>query len=229
MLQQNHIDLINDKTFVIEACVKFADKYLILPKIEVAYDNCPSARFPTMDNAAESYLDDQGIGHIWINGVWFVERINQHQDDVEYFVFHELRHLHQLNQIRLLRKGNKIRDSKEVVEKWKSNFDNYIRNNGGESQCENIRQEVEVDATAYGVILDILYHNGKQPLLSVPKELIDLADERLQRYIDTLPEFKEHSFVQNNLSSMANRKKKIGRNDPCPCGSGQKYKRCCGK
>ena len=25
------------------------------------------------------------------------------------------------------------------------------------------------------------------------------------------------------------RKKKIGRNDPCPCGSGKKYKKCCGK
>jgi preprotein translocase subunit SecA len=22
---------------------------------------------------------------------------------------------------------------------------------------------------------------------------------------------------------------KVGRNDPCPCGSGRKYKRCCGK
>ena len=22
---------------------------------------------------------------------------------------------------------------------------------------------------------------------------------------------------------------KIGRNDPCPCGSGKKYKRCCGR
>jgi uncharacterized protein YecA (UPF0149 family) len=22
-------------------------------------------------------------------------------------------------------------------------------------------------------------------------------------------------------------KKKVGRNDPCPCGSGQKYKECC--
>jgi uncharacterized protein YecA (UPF0149 family) len=22
---------------------------------------------------------------------------------------------------------------------------------------------------------------------------------------------------------------KIGRNDPCPCGSGRKYKRCCGE
>lgn len=25
------------------------------------------------------------------------------------------------------------------------------------------------------------------------------------------------------------RKQKIGRNDPCPCGSGKKYKKCCGK
>ncbi|MDE6000961.1 MAG: SEC-C domain-containing protein, partial [Clostridia bacterium] len=23
--------------------------------------------------------------------------------------------------------------------------------------------------------------------------------------------------------------KKVGRNDPCPCGSGKKYKNCCGK
>ena len=24
------------------------------------------------------------------------------------------------------------------------------------------------------------------------------------------------------------RQEKIGRNDPCPCGSGKKYKKCCG-
>ncbi|MFQ7436849.1 MAG: SEC-C metal-binding domain-containing protein [Ruminococcus sp.] len=24
-------------------------------------------------------------------------------------------------------------------------------------------------------------------------------------------------------------RKKVGRNDPCPCGSGKKYKKCCGK
>ena len=23
--------------------------------------------------------------------------------------------------------------------------------------------------------------------------------------------------------------KKVGRNEPCPCGSGKKYKQCCGK
>jgi len=27
----------------------------------------------------------------------------------------------------------------------------------------------------------------------------------------------------------AAKKKKVGRNDPCPCGSGKKYKRCCGR
>ena len=25
------------------------------------------------------------------------------------------------------------------------------------------------------------------------------------------------------------KEKKIGRNEPCPCGSGKKYKHCCGK
>ena len=25
------------------------------------------------------------------------------------------------------------------------------------------------------------------------------------------------------------RAQKVGRNDPCPCGSGKKYKKCCGR
>ena len=32
---------------------------------------------------------------------------------------------------------------------------------------------------------------------------------------------QSHTFVREG--------KKIGRNDPCPCGSGKKYKNCCGK
>ena len=30
-------------------------------------------------------------------------------------------------------------------------------------------------------------------------------------------------------SPKVNNNKKVGRNDPCPCGSGKKYKQCCGK
>jgi len=40
-------------------------------------------------------------------------------------------------------------------------------------------------------------------------------------------EGRENNNFDQNSSSPVN--KKVGRNDPCPCGSGKKYKRCCGK
>jgi preprotein translocase subunit SecA len=30
-------------------------------------------------------------------------------------------------------------------------------------------------------------------------------------------------------SKTVKKDRKVGRNDPCPCGSGKKYKKCCGK
>jgi SWIM/SEC-C metal-binding protein len=32
-----------------------------------------------------------------------------------------------------------------------------------------------------------------------------------------------------NTPKPAKAEKKIGRNEPCPCGSGKKYKKCCGR
>ncbi len=34
--------------------------------------------------------------------------------------------------------------------------------------------------------------------------------------------------IQDNVTSKPRTSKKVGRNEPCPCGSGKKYKRCCG-
>ena len=34
---------------------------------------------------------------------------------------------------------------------------------------------------------------------------------------------------EEKKSSPIINKDKVGRNDPCPCGSGKKYKKCCGK
>ncbi|SKA96694.1 SEC-C motif-containing protein [Caloramator quimbayensis] len=34
---------------------------------------------------------------------------------------------------------------------------------------------------------------------------------------------------QYNIDHTVVKENKIGRNDPCPCGSGKKYKKCCGK
>lgn len=36
-------------------------------------------------------------------------------------------------------------------------------------------------------------------------------------------------YKEQKESTTIRKGKKIGRNDPCPCGSGKKYKKCCGK
>ena len=190
MLTKEQIDLINEKAAIFEPCVTFARKFLVLPPIQIAFNDCPSTMFRTMDNAAESYIVADGSGYVCFNAPWFAERITDHQDDVEFFLFHELRHLHQLTQINLLVANKKTREPEEIVKLWKSNFDNYQRNEGGESQLANVTQEIEVDANAYGILLEVLYRNGRTPLLSLPKEAFDPANERLQRYYDSLPEFR---------------------------------------
>ncbi|MCR4908393.1 MAG: SEC-C domain-containing protein [Lachnospiraceae bacterium] len=44
------------------------------------------------------------------------------------------------------------------------------------------------------------------------------------------PEEKEQYYKEQKRSTTYVREgRKIGRNDPCPCGSGKKYKQCCGK
>ena len=65
-----------------------------------------------------------------------------------------------------------------------------------------------------------LMNNTRQWFLKgfTPKELS--AEER--KSLRPLPDRKTN-IVEFNT------KKKIGRNDPCPCGSGKKYKLCCGR
>ena len=40
---------------------------------------------------------------------------------------------------------------------------------------------------------------------------------------------RKRLYKESKLSGTVIKGKKIGRNDPCPCGSGKKYKQCCGK
>ena len=47
---------------------------------------------------------------------------------------------------------------------------------------------------------------------------------------DIFSEEKLHElYLEQKKSGTIVKPKKIGRNDPCPCGSGKKYKKCCGR
>lgn len=47
-------------------------------------------------------------------------------------------------------------------------------------------------------------------------------------YVDGRPGGDESADAELKASSEAPAKPKAGRNEPCPCGSGKKFKRCCG-
>lgn len=42
------------------------------------------------------------------------------------------------------------------------------------------------------------------------------------------PERRKELYLEQKKSGTVVKGKKVGRNDPCPCGSGKKYKKCCG-
>ena len=42
-------------------------------------------------------------------------------------------------------------------------------------------------------------------------------------------ETRKRLFLEQRKSGTIRKEKKIGRNDPCPCVSGKKYKKCCGR
>lgn len=66
-------------------------------------------------------------------------------------------------------------------------------------------------------LVDLEFENRKKASIK-PEEM----DELIKR--------GEESYKTKKISILkAQGKKKIGRNDRCPCGSGLKYKKCCGK
>ena len=54
----------------------------------------------------------------------------------------------------------------------------------------------------------------------------EVIDTQLSQAAQT---FKAPSEDSEEVASPIHRGEKIGRNDPCPCGSGKKYKNCCGR
>jgi len=74
------------------------------------------------------------------------------------------------------------------------------------------------------------------PTPALPKDrdaLTATAPDDIVRWIVTLNEWRlaNHRLMQDAVAmprSPFTAAQEIGRNDPCPCGSGRKYKRCCG-
>ena len=94
----------------------------------------------------------------------------------------------------------------------------------------------EIGLQAYG---------GHNPLVEYKREGFDLFDEMIEKIreytctflintkVKLVPELKMPKrsvpTKTNDKFVQAKSNKVVGRNDPCPCGSGKKYKYCCGR
>jgi preprotein translocase subunit SecA len=61
------------------------------------------------------------------------------------------------------------------------------------------------------------------------QELKEMNVERKQTFVLSRGEAPQKGGETEDGKGVTVRRegKKVGRNDPCPCGSGKKYKRCC--
>jgi len=98
----------------------------------------------------------------------------------------------------------------------------YLIDLDGQEAISVIRNAFEADAVDISIVGD----------LEDVEIQMSLKEERSTPKPNYCPELTE---LQNRLKQVAEQvkaepkpqKRKIGRNDPCPCGSGKKYKKCC--
>ena len=89
-------------------------------------------------------------------------------------------------------------------------------------------------------VIGLRSYGQRDPLVEYKKEAFSLFEDLLKKlkqdYVNILMNLK---FVQTSSTkldkdlseekSIKEINKKIKRNEPCPCGSGKKYKKCCGR
>ena len=89
-----------------------------------------------------------------------------------------------------------------------------------------IKQAFEEDLVDESFIdLDFI---DEQLALGREEVLSRLQDDRHGLIENAIKELEWWACFQPPIQQPKVRKKKVGRNEPCPCGSGKKYKKCCG-
>lgn len=95
---------------------------------------------------------------------------------------------------------------------------------------------IEYQKEAYQMFLEMLERIKRDTLeklfaiqIAKDKEIKDLRFERKQRYILSRGDTgaMDRQTEEGKGVTIRREGKKVGRNDPCPCGSGKKYKKCC--
>jgi uncharacterized protein len=122
-------------------------------------------------------------------------------------------------------------------EPWCCGFERAMRLRPGSWQriVESGDEEAAASITMMLALHDIAEGQSDLPRASI-KVLTEDAPDLIPNLVLTLNEWVKsgmraepfHAFAAANQSDAPFQGTKVGRNAPCPCGSGRKYKHCCG-
>lgn len=146
------------------------------------------------------------------------ESISEEEQQARLFLIYNysLFLIEEWEKLKIAKKLNRMREiAKYIYQGLEPHISNLIQamENG---QKDQLKQELlEKYARNYLMYREGLYHLGGDYFEEYPK-----MKEMMLSSIGW-DSFEDGTYIRE--------KAKIGRNDPCPCGSGKKYKRCCGR
>ena len=80
----------------------------------------------------------------------------------------------------------------------------------------------------YYKTMDYFIERGIYSLQDILKELSKIKEEAEKSYRAEFGTDPMYDLMMQDEPEEQEKSEKIGRNEPCPCGSGKKYKKCCG-
>ena len=117
----------------------------------------------------------------------------------------------------------------DILEDFHDDLENLLRNH---SVSDISKQEF------FGTVSMLLhlgiYHDDtmkelmEQNHFKLDKTTLRAVLKCINKYKNIFPLWPYNGFTKAEISIQP-KKVKVGRNDLCPCGSGKKYKKCCGK
>lgn len=98
-------------------------------------------------------------------------------------------------------------------------------------EVEDLLAETIVDIRNEYPFQKVMEHIVRAFQFSSKNEAIEFSNQ-LSKVMNTTPRWALKGHAPSELTPVeptATTEKVVGRNEPCPCGSGKKYKKCCGK
>lgn len=202
----------------------------------------------TIDRIIDAHISDEQLPEEWdmnalsesFSAIIPVGRINIKEDAVEKMTKEKMKEnlkklgvqLYELKE-KEIGDEERMRELERVVmlrvidQKWMDHIDDMDQMRQGIGLHAYAQRDplIEYKFAAYDMFEEMSNHIQEDTLKILYRVRIETEAKR--------EEVQKPMFTNKDTSGVKQPKKraeeKIGRNDPCPCGSGKKYKKCCGK